>query len=78
MKLTVIYLTKKKLIGMRTILVFIMFIVSYMLYKLIITGETLGRYKYKAWEMSYTASFIQYITYIVVIFYFLFFGFKRK
>ncbi len=78
MRFTVIYVSANKLILIRILLVLIMFLISYMLYELIITGETLGRYKYKAWEMSYTASFIQYITYIVMNCYFLFFGFKRK
>ncbi|WP_261873442.1 hypothetical protein [Vibrio rarus] len=78
MKLTVIYVSVNKLILIRILLVLVMLIAASQLYELIVTGETLDRGKYKAWGMSYIASFFEYIVFIIVSFYFLFFGYKRK
>ncbi|OBT12147.1 hypothetical protein A9264_03135 [Vibrio sp. UCD-FRSSP16_10] len=78
MKLTVVYVTIKKLIAIRMMLFLVICLVSFQLYELIVTGETLGRGKYKAWGVAYIASFFQYIVFITMSCYFLFFGFKRK
>ncbi|GAD80950.1 hypothetical protein VEZ01S_45_00860 [Vibrio ezurae NBRC 102218] len=78
MKLTVIYVSANKLVLIRMLLVLITCFTASQLYELIVTGETLGRSKYKAWEMPYIASFIQYITFIIMSCYFLFYGCKRK
>ncbi|GAD90270.1 hypothetical protein VHA01S_038_00370 [Vibrio halioticoli NBRC 102217] len=78
MKLTVIYVSANKLVFIRVLLVLIIFLTASQLYELIVTGETLGRGKYKAWGVGYIAYFFQYIVFIIMSCYFLFYGYKRK
>ncbi|OBT12150.1 hypothetical protein A9264_03150 [Vibrio sp. UCD-FRSSP16_10] len=66
MKLTVIYVSANKLILIRILLVLVIFIASFQLYELIITGEALGRGKYIAWGMAYIASFFKILCLLLV------------
>ncbi len=78
MKLTVIYVSANKLVLISILLVLTICFIASQLYELIVTGETLDRSKYKAWGMPYIASFIQYIVFIIMSCYFLFYGYKCK